>query len=104
MCRFLVFELKVPSPMIVLLDSYGECHLARLASSMSLAVGSEMHGPRAAMGLHFLVEAHSGRRVSVEFQALRVARAELPAQTPVQPVLAGRAVVEHLLHRSEAAP
>ena len=81
MCRFIVLAVKAPGGLISLSDSYGQCHLARLDDRMSATVGSEWDGPRAAMGLHFLVEAQSGRRVSVEFQALRVARAEQPAQS-----------------------
>ena len=88
MCRFVVLEIAVSGRRITLLDSYGKYHVARLEPGCSARVGIDLHGPRAAIGLHFLVEARHGQRVSVVFQALCVARTDLPPRLGVvQPPL-----------------
>lgn len=57
---------------LVLVDAYEQCHLVRIATPVVVALGWELHGPRAAMGLHFLVIGHSGQRLDSHFEALRV--------------------------------
>lgn len=104
MSRFVVLDLKASGHLITLLDSYGKCHQARLESGGSVALGSELHGPKAAIGLYFLVEAQSGRRLSVVFQVLCVVRPDPPALRHAQASLRRRLALVRSLQPPQAAP
>lgn len=77
MCRFVVVDANTTGQWLVLFDAYGKCHLVRIATPVVKAIGWELHGPRAAMGLHFLVVGHSGQRLDGHFEALGVNRQTL---------------------------
>jgi len=71
MCRFVVMDANATGQRLVLVDAYEQCHLVRIATPVAVALGWEQHGPRAAMGLHFLVIGHSGQRLDSHFEAQR---------------------------------
>lgn len=104
MCRFVVLDRKASGRLFTLLDSYGKCHVARLETGVSVAAGSELHGPRAALGLHFLVDAQSGRRLTVDFHALHVAQPERPGPRLPQPSPLQRPVADLARLQAQALP
>jgi hypothetical protein len=77
MVRFVVVESVGSGHLLGLLDSYGKCHLARIAMTAAVTVGCVLHGPRAAVGLHFLASGQTGQRLSTHFQAVGLGRQAL---------------------------
>lgn len=97
MSRFVVIACNHARRRIGLLDHYGKFHLACLVDGQGAAVGSELHGPRAAIGLHYLVSAPAGQRLEVEYLVLRMPRQELLDQLHAQPVPRQRSALDRLL-------
>jgi hypothetical protein len=95
MCLFIVVDADATGRMLVLFDTYDKCHLVRIAGPSVAAIGHELHGPRAAMGLHFLVLGHTGQRLDGHFEALGVDRHAVHAEwhppvAPLEPVKSPR--------------
>ena len=91
MCRFIVVDADPTGRWLVLFDGYEQCHLVRVSGPTVAAIGHELHGPRAAMGLHFLVLGHTGQRLDGHFEALGVNRQAVhdelhPPPAPHKPV------------------
>ena len=74
MSRFTVLHSCVESRRLGLFDGYGKCHVACVTDGLLAAVGDRFHGSNPALGLHFLVTAESGHRVSANFESVHVSR------------------------------
>ena len=73
---FVVLGSHTNGQLLGLLDDYGRCHLVHIAAGAGLGaeVGSRLHGPRAAVGRHFLVSVQTGARLRADFELVGVSR------------------------------
>jgi hypothetical protein len=77
MCRFVIMNANATAHRLGLVDAYGKWHLVHIEAASSFAPGSELHGPQAALGLHFLVVGPTGQRLAVNFEAIGLTRESL---------------------------
>jgi hypothetical protein len=74
MCRYLIVDSDSTGRLLGLVDAYGHCHLARVLTPAAPARGAQLHGPRAALGLHFLAVEPSGQRLNAHFEFIGASR------------------------------